>query len=200
MLKDDRLKKKKKQLDYDTRVQISSLVRYLAGSVSRIKYLNTHFSTNFKNRAEVLKYLNVKYTRKPLKSKDDLYLPVFDLQNISISTKSYDFVTNLNIDKNSKTVAYGNKTFDIKLEANTVLIEFKKRLLKIDLDTFIKSLKQEKIKEFNKNNYKKLIIKRENGDMKLKIFIKYFATTKDDKKQEITYIDALVLLKEEAFK
>ncbi|UTJ06433.1 DUF4153 domain-containing protein [Arcobacter roscoffensis] len=195
MLKDNQLLANKKDLSFDTRVQVSSIVSYFTNTQAKKDFFNNYFDTNFKNQDEVLRYLNVKYASESSKNSEDFYLPIFNLHDIALPTKGYDFVVNLNLAKDKKSIFYEQKSFDIELKDNKIFIDLEENLFEVDLALLLENLKEKKIQEFNKDNYKELLIVQNKKSSEIKLLIKYFSTIKKNKKDMITYIEAVLFVK-----
>lgn len=189
MLKEGLIIPNGQKLSLKTRADISSLVDYLTSNKAGKKELNNFLNKDFNNQDEVLKYLKVKYL-STYNINNKFYKPVFNVQNIAISTKGYEFVSGINLSEQSKEISF-NKPFSVKLENSNLFVSIKEEVIKINLQEFLKKLKNKNIKSFDKSNYKNLIIEREKNSIKIKLFVLYFS---NNKKDEIKYLDAFLMI------
>ncbi len=140
----------KTQLETKKRAQISSIVSYLFYSVNGKKELEKFLNKEFKTRNEVLKYLNVDYTK--FYDKNGAISYKNSTQNTALDIQDYNYLLTIDI------ASYNKKRIFNYYENK------KKKMLKISLKNSILALNfndEEKL-AFNLKNYLKNLSKHSN--------------------------------------
>ncbi len=190
----------KNSIDIDTRIKISSQIRYLGrNNVSKkemIALFPTSLEQDYINTNKVLDILNVKYADFWMKKESFLDERIdINLEKSFINTKNYDYVIMTYIINNKKTnLAYSkNKKVETLLKNKILTLSFNKNEeVKFDIKEVVQRLKDKKIVKVRNINKNELELKAntKNFDIKLQII------SMERYKNKINSVGAYILIKE----
>lgn len=188
ILQNEKVISGEKELKLKDRIQLSSIISYLIYDELGKEKITALLKKDFKNQNDVLKYLNVEYTKKYKKISFD-----YNIKNTAYEIEGYKYILTISLNtENQKNYTYTqNKKIKASFKNSILSLNIDQEEITFDLKALVKKLKKEKLtKIYAKDLIKVALIKKIKLE-KIKLQLTFLDMDNDD---NIKYIEAILLL------